>query len=757
MGDNTNSIKKSMGDFPLKQFDIESILKASIAISEQLQPEQLAKTLMQIIMQESGADKGYLLLEQKGQLSVFAESTVKKKILTKIYFTPEKPDYNFLPEKIIQSVRNTSEKIIIDDVSNNKEYESDNYFLTAHPKSIACIPILREKKNIAIIYLENNLSTHIFTPDKMDTITILGTHSAVTFENMILSNKLNLSKKSFQDIMDNTTAVIFAKRLNGSYLFVNDEFEKLYKIPKENVINLTDYDIFPKEFADSFVAKDKVILETKKPFTYEEKIPHDKGMRIYIITKFPLLDSEGVIYAVAGIATDITDMKRLEESLRENQSRFNYVLAATQDSIYDWDIETGRIWRNEQYEKLFDGPMGPDLAWWRHNLHPEEFEDVIKKLEDAFSRHDQLWNQEYRFKRVKEGYAYVIDRGYILYNQQGKPVRMIGALLDISERRKQQEAEKTKTLQRLYRQEELFKLTNFRAELSLNEKLNTILATSAKVLEVERLSICFFNKDEAELTSSTTYSLSQNSYLSGVTFKKNDYPRFFYELGRNRNMDVNNIIDDPRTLELVENYLKPLGIVSLMATPIRTSEKVIGVILHEHVGQKRIWSYEEQTFAYSIADIVTLAVENEEKLKITNTLIESEQLFRIAISQLPILFAVFDTNLKWTMAGGKILEKLGLKAETLLGRTVFQTNDTIDTNITNHKAALDGKSSSYEYNIGQTVLQRFLEPLQNAAGKIVGVISMSIDITERKKMELEIIELKRKLELCEKESLRNKT
>lgn len=757
MGETNNSINKSTGDFPLKKFDIESILKASIAISEQLQPEELAKTLMQIIMQESGADKGYLLIEQKNQLSIFAESTVKKKIATKIYFTPKTIDYNFFPENIIQYVRKTNEKVIINDVSKNKEYGLDKYLLTAHPKSVACIPIFREKKLIAIIYLENCLSTDIFTLEKMDTITILGTHSAVAFENMILSNKLNLSKKSFQDIMDNTTAVIFTKLINGSYLFVNEEFEKLYKIPKENVINLTDYDIFPKEFADSFVAKDKIIIETKKPFTYEEKIPHEKGIRVYIITKFPLLDSEGKIYAVAGIATDITDIKRLEESLRENQNRFNYVLAATQDSIYDWDFETGRIWRNEQYEKLFDGPMGPNLVWWKYNVHPDEFEGVVKKLEDAFSRHEQLWNQEYRFKRVKEGYAYVIDRGYILYNQQGKPVRMIGALLDISERREQVEAEKTRTLQRLYRQEELFKLANFKAELSLDEKLNMILSIGAKVLEVERLSICLFNKDETELKSSTTYLLSQNNFLPGVAFKKNDYPRFFYELSRNRIMDANNVIDDPRTLELVENYLKPLGIVSLMATPIRTSEKVIGVILHEHVGQKRIWSYEEQAFAYSIADIVTLAVENEEKLKITNTLIESEQLFKIAISQLPILFAVFDMNLRWTMAGGKILERLGLKSETLLGKTVFQTNDAIDVNITNHKAALEGKSSSYEYNIGETVLQRFLEPLQNTAGKIVGVISMSIDITERKKMELEIIELKSKLEQYEKENTRNES
>ncbi len=134
------------------------------------------------------------------------------------------------------------------------------------------------------------------------------------------------------------------------------------------------------------------------------------------------------------------------------------------------------------------------------------------------------------------------------------------------------------------------------------------------------MSICFFNDDRTVLSSSTTYSLSKNIYLPGVTFRKNDYPRFFQELNSNRIVDANDAIEDPRTSELYENYLKPLDIVSIMTIPIRTSEKVIGVIMHEHISQKRIWTYEEQAFAYSIADIITLAVENEEKLNITNTL-----------------------------------------------------------------------------------------------------------------------------------------
>jgi PAS domain S-box-containing protein len=513
------------------------------------------------------------------------------------------------------------------------------------------------------------------------------------------------------------------------------------------------------------------------------------------------------------------------------------------------------------------------------HIHPDDFFKITTALEVSFKAKQQLWNQEYRFKRSNGDFAFIIDRGFISYNREGKPIRMIGAFTDISERkqfiedierslalskatlesttdgilvvnadekivdynkkfvemwnipdsilqtkddkqimifilaqlknsdkfvakikelyaspesesfdvvefidgrvferyskpqktkanivgrvwsfrditehRRQQEAEKIKTSQMLFRQQELLKLNSFNIDQSHTERFNKILVSDAKVLGVERLSICFFNESRTMLSSTTTYSLSKNIFLPGMTFQKNDYPRFFQELNNNRIVDANDAIEDPRTAELAKNYLKPLGIVSLMSIPIRSSEKVIGIILHEQITQKRIWSYEDQAFAYSVADIIMLAVENEDKVKIMNTLIESEQLFKIAVSQLPLLFAVFDNNLRWTMAGGKILDSLGLKTQTLIGKTLFQTGDTIDINVSNHKAALEGKSSNYEYKLGETVLQRFVEPLKDTTGKIVGVISMSLDITDRKKAELEIKNLNNRLEQCLKDN-----
>ncbi len=746
---NNNSTSDPTEEVPLNKLDLAAILKASLAISEQLLPEKLSRTFIQIAMQETGADKGYLLLLLENQLSITAEAKMNKVVEIETYNTLKVPDYNLLPTAVIQYVQSTNEKVIIDDVSRDKVFGTDKYFITNHPKSIACIPILKEKKLIGILYLENSLFTGVFTIEKVAELKILASQAAVSYENQILFHNLDLSKKTFQDIMDNTTAVVFVKTLDSRYLFINKEFEKLYKVSREKVINMSDYDIFPKEFAESFIAKDKLISETERSLTYEEKIPHEDGIHTYIIEKFPLRDPAGKLNAIGGIATDISDIKHLEESLRENQSRFNYVLAATQDSIYDWNIDTGRIWRNEQFEKLFGGPTGPNPEWWKNNIHPDDLTDVEAAREIAFSRHDQLWNKEYRFNRLNKGYANIIDRGFIIYNPQRQAIRIIGALMDITERKqfindlerslslsratlestadgilvvdtlnqivdynekfaemwhipnsllqtkedasvisfvldqlknpdsfiskvrelyaspekesfdllefkdgriferyskpqktkektigrvwsfrdvteqkREEEEEKNRIIAVIERQSELLRLNSSISSLPLMEKLKEIIKSDGKTIKVERVSIQMFDADRISITSENIYVLSKSDYEPGISIFRKDYPRYFSELEINHIIDANNAEDDPRTSELTENYLEQYGITSIMNVPVKFKGKIVGIVCHEHVGPKRKWTYEEQTFATSIANLVSLALEIDEREKTENDLIK---------------------------------------------------------------------------------------------------------------------------------------
>jgi PAS domain S-box-containing protein len=131
------------------------------------------------------------------------------------------------------------------------------------------------------------------------------------------------SHNQLQKLIDNTSANIYMKRVdNGQYLLVNREWEHLFGVTRDEVVNMTDYDVFPKELADQLRVNDLGVAAAGKAVQYEESAESDAGLRTYISVKFPVLDSAGQPYAVCGISTDITERKDAEDEVR----RLNSVL-----------------------------------------------------------------------------------------------------------------------------------------------------------------------------------------------------------------------------------------------------------------------------------------------------------------------------------------------------------------------------------------------------------------------------------------------
>jgi PAS domain S-box-containing protein len=118
-------------------------------------------------------------------------------------------------------------------------------------------------------------------------------------------------------LIDNTSAVIYMRDLDGHYMVVNREYERLFDLRREDIIGLTDHDLFPAEIADAFRANDLHAATSGGPVQMEEIAPGEDGPHTYITVKFPLLDGAGKAYAVAGISTDITDRIRAEEQVRQ--------------------------------------------------------------------------------------------------------------------------------------------------------------------------------------------------------------------------------------------------------------------------------------------------------------------------------------------------------------------------------------------------------------------------------------------------------
>jgi len=118
-------------------------------------------------------------------------------------------------------------------------------------------------------------------------------------------------------LIDRTSAVIYMRDVDGRYLLVNRQYERLFGVRRESIVGLTDHDLFPTEIADAFRQNDLAAIASPVPIRMEETAPGDDGPRTYITVKFSLTDAAGKAYAIAGISTDITERKRAEEQVRE--------------------------------------------------------------------------------------------------------------------------------------------------------------------------------------------------------------------------------------------------------------------------------------------------------------------------------------------------------------------------------------------------------------------------------------------------------
>lgn len=166
---------------------------------------------------------------------------------------------------------------------------------------------------------------------------------------------LRESEERLRAILDNTTSVVFLKDLEGRYLLVNSEFESRNRVfTREQVVGKNDHDLFPKEIADILQAHDQAALHAGQPLEFEEKLPGESGERTYIAVKFVLRNAAGAPYALAGIATDITERLRLEqEAARARANELSRsVIDAMGEGVVGMDESLRITFVNPEAEKM---------------------------------------------------------------------------------------------------------------------------------------------------------------------------------------------------------------------------------------------------------------------------------------------------------------------------------------------------------------------------------------------------------------------
>ena len=139
---------------------------------------------------------------------------------------------------------------------------------------------------------------------------------------------------------------------------------------------------------------------------------------------------------------EIQDRSRIEADLRKSEERFKVVGRATNDAVWDWDLETNELWWSEGFHQILGcspEEIQADVDSWYRCVHPEDCERVVHGIHQAIESGQRVWSAEYRFCRKDGSYAFIIDRGFVMHDARGKPMRMIGAMMDITQRRRAEE------------------------------------------------------------------------------------------------------------------------------------------------------------------------------------------------------------------------------------------------------------------------------------------------------------------------------
>jgi PAS domain S-box-containing protein len=462
----------------------------------------------------------------------------------------------------------------------------------------------------------------------------------------------------------------------------------------------------------------------------------------------------------------IAERKRTEEELANSLSLLSATLESTADGLLVVNKEGKIISFNRKFVEMWHIP---DHIIQSRNDN-QVLELVLDQLEDpkAFlSKVNELYNQP-----NSESYDILEFKDGRIFERYSQPQRIretivgrVWSFRDVTELKRTEKAllESEKNLRR--QNEVLMQLSRIKLleKSNLDATLKEITEASARTLDVARVNVWLYNEDRSRIHCIEQYELSTGTHSNGYELAAADYPIYFQALKEERTIAAQDAYTDSRTKEFSDSYLKPYGITSLLDAPVRVGGQIVGLICHENIGKARKWTLEEEHFAGSMADFISLALETWERMRAEQSLRESEARYRALVEHSYDLIIEASVDGRFLYLSPNHKDLLGYEPIELMNRNIFEHIHPDDRSaVINEFTRMTETFSSghvtfrLQHKVGEW---RWLEssgkPYQNATGEIRAVIA-SREITERKRADFlfelaktKQIDVSSMLEICE--------
>jgi PAS domain S-box-containing protein len=297
--------------------DLATVMKASQAISSEIVLDKLLTSLMKILIENAGAQKGFLIVETQGRLLIEASGTVEQEQVAVLQSIPI--DSGDVSTAIANYVARTKESIVLNDATHEGKFTNDPYIQAHQPKSILCAPLINQGKLVSIVYLENNLTGGAFTPDRLEVLKLLSSQAAISIDLAKLYAEVRANESRLTQFLEAMPVGVTILDANGKHCYANLVAQQLFGesiAPSATTEQLSEVDQFYRAGTNQPYPKEQIpILRALQGdrSTVDDVEIHQGNKVIPIEARgTPIFDENGKIaYAIAAFQ-DITERRQAE-------------------------------------------------------------------------------------------------------------------------------------------------------------------------------------------------------------------------------------------------------------------------------------------------------------------------------------------------------------------------------------------------------------------------------------------------------------